>query len=61
MQRREQPEDDPVAPFLRLDVSEWDEDERMPMVTGTVVLTPPAVERLRDQLTEWLERPRHEQ
>lgn len=58
--RKEQDEDYPVAPFVRLDVCEWSEEHGMPMVTGTVVLTPAAVERLRDDLTEWLERPRHD-
>ncbi|WP_280320020.1 hypothetical protein [Nocardia wallacei] len=59
-ERRNQDEDDPVAPFLRLHVSEWDSGEGMPMITGTVVLTPAAAKRLRDDLTEWLERPRHD-
>lgn len=59
--RREQDEDDPVAPYLRLDISEWDAAEARPMVSGTAVLTQAAAKRLRDNLTEWLERPVHDQ
>lgn len=59
-ERRDQDEDDPIAPFLRLDVAEWDAAERQPMITGTVVLTTAAAERLRDDLAAWLDRPKHD-
>lgn len=58
--RRDQVDDDPVAPYLRLDISEWDPTEARPMVSGTAVLTRAAAQRLRDELTEWLERPMHD-
>lgn len=58
--RPDQPEDDPVAPYLRLDVCEWDAAEGRPMNTGNVVLIRVAVERLRDDLSAWLDRPMHD-
>lgn len=57
---REQFEDWPYAPYLRLDIGSWDEQEGGPMIVdgATCVLTAAAVERLRDQLSQWLARPR---
>jgi len=60
-ERRDQDEDDPVAPYVRLHVCAWDEKEGRPMIVGDAVLTRPAAEKLRDQLTEWLARPMHDQ
>ncbi|MBE7162650.1 MAG: hypothetical protein INR72_15540 [Williamsia herbipolensis] len=53
---RPQTDDQPVAPYLRLDISAWHPDWDRPMTsdTATCVLTRPAVEKLRDQLIEWL-------
>lgn len=60
VERQDQDDDDPIAPFLRLDVGTWDTTERRPMMADTVVLARAAVERLRDDLTAWLERPMHD-
>ncbi len=54
--RRDQDEDTPVAPYLRLDLTDRDGEER---ILGTVVLTRAAVERLRKELAEWLALPMH--
>lgn len=52
--RRDQDEDTPVAPYLRLHVCNWDSTEGAQMMTGSAVLTRAAAERLRDDLTAWL-------
>lgn len=57
--RREQDDDDPVAPFLRLDMCEWSDEHGRPMNAGNLVLTRAAAERLRNDLSEWLDRPMH--
>jgi hypothetical protein len=58
--RRDQDDDAPVAPYLRLDICNWDSVEGRPMMTGCAVLNRVAVERLRDDLAAWLEMEMHD-
>lgn len=60
--RRDQTGDTPVAPFLRLDIASWHPEWGRPMIAdgSTAILTRSGVERLRDQLTEWLALDHHE-
>ncbi len=57
----EQDEDWPYAPYLRLDVTAWNDEYEMPMITGDVVLTRAAAVKLRDQLTAWIDSDMHQE
>jgi hypothetical protein len=55
-EERKDQDEQPVAPYARLSVATWTDDWGRPMIGdgGTVILTRDGVEKLRDQLSEWL-------
>lgn len=60
-EERKDSDEQPVAPYARLSIASWSDEWGRPMIGegGTVVLTRAGVEKLRDQLTEWLELDMH--